>query len=689
MTYNALYAVPSNALAQGGDVGNALASGQGGYYVLPDAASLENALYARDALRREMARRNALAANENFLNARGRAVTEKRYTGVPEDTLTAGVSDRGAKLAQEFKDSRLSGETVAGLASYLDPLQAFPGANAGLIADNFRAMYHSRLGTRDLPDNYDLYKYHDAENAARERFTHENPETAKTIGAVNEAMLSHPLGMAGAPREAGRVVGKAGDFVAENAPGPNQLNSGPAPKAPQGFSGRSGSASMAPKGEAAMSKFDSNGGISIGAIDHVRDLVNENGGKIYVRWSRGPEYDLKPGARSKDYQSGQFHEGLSANPIEADMDPHQIAKRITEYSYFNSSKSPAKPYLYSAVENGIDSDGTPTVANLKYLGSVDPAYLRVMDDDAFLDAVKARDLAARERHLLDHYGSKPTRENGDVFEDGWWKYNLNEGRAALIAHEKTFNDNIEVLRSRYGPQNLGDFAELAASDPNRGSLSLEGVDLGSTVPQNALIEEPKGIRAAKLGYSETPFYRGEASGVLPAEYPSGAHFSRDHEYAQGFATKGGQEAPREFRLNLQNAFDDGMDLTAAQYSRMLESAARHDPKLAVDLAESIAPGKGIEWLHGFARHNPDYVVASEGGAAALRHAIERSAAPENVFRDAGFDAISNGRDVRKLAGTGIRSADAKFDPARAHEIDILAGLAGAGLIAPAFTPSDR
>ena len=190
-------------------------------------------------------------------------------------------------------------------------------------------------------------------------------------------------------------------------------------------------------------------------------------------------------------------------------------------------------------------------------------------------------------------------------------------------------------------------------------------------------------RATQMGYADEPFYRGEATGATPSQYDT-AFFSRDPEYAQGFAQRGGQEAPREFRLNLTDTFSDNGALTAGKYGSLVEAAAKNDPALATELAESIAPGKGVEWLIGFAKANPDFVVVEPGAAAFVRQAIEtNSSDPVGLFRSAGFNAIDSGRDVRKLTGEGIRLKNARFDPSKASSRDIMAGIAGASLL-PAY-----
>lgn len=242
---------------------------------------------------------------------------------------------------------------------------------------------------------------------------------------------------------------------------------------------------------------------------------------------------------------------------------------------------------------------------------------------------------------------------------------------------------------------LSAFLPFGIGKPAAGSASRFGVFAGPTAKTadretitkaGSMANADEALRmerAKQMGYADQPFYRGEASGNVPNQYDT-AFFSRDPQYAQGFAEKGGQDAAREFRLNLTNTFSDGGALTAGKYGRLVEAAMKSDPALAKELAESIAPGKGVEWLVGFSKANPDFVVVEPGAAAFVRQAIEtNSSDPVGLFRSAGFDAIDSGRDVRKLTGEGIRLKDARFDPSKASSHDIMAGIAGASLL-PAY-----
>ena len=122
-------------------------------------------------------------------------------------SLYEGPRNRLQELGQEWEEAKAAPPSgsgnLAGAAALLDPIQA-TGANAGMIADELRSMWNSRLGTRDLPVDYDPYKYYNAEEAAKQQFAEQNPATAKTIGAVtSELPLSHPYGISGRPPSTG------------------------------------------------------------------------------------------------------------------------------------------------------------------------------------------------------------------------------------------------------------------------------------------------------------------------------------------------------------------------------------------------------------------------------------------------------------------------------------------------------
>lgn len=278
------------------------------------------------------------------------------------------------------------------------------------------------------------------------------------------------------------------------------------------------------------------------------------------------------------------------------------------------------------------------------------------------------------------------------------RYNRNVTEALLAAGVPTrvaewLGPKLGSL-AQMGPVGLLTSAEDAIFHGGRGELlpmtmaavsagpggKIAGKVVGRVAKALPMDEPARMARADKMNM--TPgFWRGERSGQAPSEYPGGGYFSRDKDYADGFARKGGLPEAREFRLDLRNAYKDYEPLTAAAYSRLVDAVAAQHPKLAADMVEQLAPGRDAKWLAEFARRFPEQHVTAPGHTALTRRAIEKQAPnPIKVFRDAGYDALDSGRDVRKIAPTGIRHKDAAFDPAKWDSRNIFATIGGAAVV---------
>ena len=125
-------------------------------------------------------------------------------------------------------------------------------------------------------------------------------------------------------------------------------------------------------------------------------------------------------------------------------------------------------------------------------------------------------------------------------------------------------------------------------------------------PGLAMTKAARHARAVEHGF--TPgFWRGESTGAAPNEYPRGGWFSLDRKVAAGHAERGGVKE-RPFWLQLENVWQDSMPMTADKYGRVVEAARQVDPKLALDLAEQVAPRKSVDWVIGFGKAQPDFVM---------------------------------------------------------------------------------
>lgn len=91
--------------------------------------------------------------------------------------------------------------------------------------------------------------------------------------------------------------------------------------------------------------------------DQIMALQDSGIKNIYVRWSRGPEFDVNP---SRDYVSGQTHSGLSAVFIDY-WERAIMVRRMKEYEFLRLKDSLINAYIYQASEIAKDSDGYSSI----------------------------------------------------------------------------------------------------------------------------------------------------------------------------------------------------------------------------------------------------------------------------------------------------------------------------------------
>lgn len=91
--------------------------------------------------------------------------------------------------------------------------------------------------------------------------------------------------------------------------------------------------------------------------DQIMAMQDAGIRNLYVRWSRGPEYDTKP---SRDYANGGSHAGLSAVWIDY-WERAIMVRRIKEYEFLRMKDPMISAYIYQADEIGKDSDGYSSI----------------------------------------------------------------------------------------------------------------------------------------------------------------------------------------------------------------------------------------------------------------------------------------------------------------------------------------
>lgn len=147
----------------------------------------------------------------------------------------------------------------------------------------------------------------------------------------------------------------------------------------------------------------------INSLAEVRKILDAKG-NVFVRWSGGPKYDMKPGAKSRDYQSGELHDGLSALQIDADFEPSQIARYIRDYSYLRGGgyKNNA-PHLYVGRSVGKDSDGAPTIQPEEYIGTISDKIVAFIDEESSVDRLSLMEQISNGKKALEYYKVNPPK----------------------------------------------------------------------------------------------------------------------------------------------------------------------------------------------------------------------------------------------------------------------------------------
>ena len=200
-----------------------------------------------------------------------------------------------------------------------------------------------------------------------------------------------------------------------------------------------------------------------GEISSLHDLIDKiraNDGELHVRWSKGPRYDMQPGARSIDYQTGMAHKGLSAVPIGDDSDIIQLIRYLREYEYL--SQRGVNVHIYKGEKVGTDSDGYDSIRPSDYIGALSPRLkkfvtsedtmqrLKLMQNEIMLRTrVSSREAAKARGEDIGWYAEETLPIEREELEDTRSKIN------ALKKPTKWENDQLSLLHVEgYEQRNL-------------------------------------------------------------------------------------------------------------------------------------------------------------------------------------------------------------------------------------------
>jgi hypothetical protein len=101
-------------------------------------------------------------------------------------------------------------------------------------------------------------------------------------------------------------------------------------------------------------------------------VLIERGEPVFVRWSRGPQVDLKDNRASKDKLTGTELPGLSANPLRKEewwQDRPTllwVARRLYDYSHLREGVADeVQPWVLTGEETSRGPDNEPLVRNVR------------------------------------------------------------------------------------------------------------------------------------------------------------------------------------------------------------------------------------------------------------------------------------------------------------------------------------
>jgi hypothetical protein len=127
-------------------------------------------------------------------------------------------------------------------------------------------------------------------------------------------------------------------------------------------------------GKATTSQSDNVKMTSFANLTQIIDAAKSQ--PLFIRWSRGPELDAKM-TGSLDQASGTRHNGLSTQAVRAD-NPELLARMLPEYAFLRRKDSKIYGWILSGKQNGIDSDGAPTIDphTIKPIGRISDQLLK-------------------------------------------------------------------------------------------------------------------------------------------------------------------------------------------------------------------------------------------------------------------------------------------------------------------------
>lgn len=374
-------------------------------------------------------------------------------------------------------------------------------------------------------------------------------------------------------------------------------------------------------------------------IGKIRQIVSETKEPLYIRWSRGPKQDLKPGARSKDYSAGTEEAGLSAVRIEPEWlreSDGYIARRLREYNsaFFDDASSMFSGHIYTGRKVGTDSDGYDVIVPSKHVFKISSEFQNWSRN---ADNVKIAEL----QEGIQRTNARLSDETLDPIT-----------RGVFERSKQQQTDELNKLVSAQSPTRMGsNLGNVPKPVQKAQAAGYEGQDIGEA--QEWVRARSKGLDMSRPARMERAKELGFDTGTV-LYHGTGADFT-------------------EFKPSTFGHFGPGIYLTDSPRTAAAFGGGEAQSIMPVYVAGKIAN----QQTHDFFLESALRETTNEPRA----YEIAAEMMQKNGYAGFKIPPIENYSDsstVILFNPSSIRSTNAAFDPASKKSANILAGVGAVG-----------
>lgn len=247
---------------------------------------------------------------------------------------------------------------------------------------------------------------------------------------------------------------------------------------------------------------------------------------------------------------------------------------------------------------------------------------------------------------------------------------------------------INAVEGLLMPGHLLKGGSATPDEMRRTALELSGIVAGGGIPAGRVAaprpslamggtrrplpmdEASRMRRAQDQGYDlDAPAFRGDA---MPNEYPKGALFTYDPDYAGGFTHRGGV---REFVFRDRNPLGAGHPVTLGQLRDIAKAIQSREGDKAAEQFVHVNSSIPDDLQTFFKRSaNADRTIpVSRDGSLTLRYLQQQTRDHKAIAREAGLTELHDAGFFDRIEGTGIRDkTKAAFDRRKIGSRNVLA-----------------